>query len=60
MNMSDEDFPCTCIIFLVFEKDLDLLSHTLVVCGFRKTDPLVGWHDMFYSYSSKELKIEVL
>lgn len=57
MNMYNEDFPHVYIIFLVNEKGLDLLSHILVICAFKKTDPLVGWHDIFYFYSSKELKI---
>lgn len=35
------------IIFLVNEKDLDL-SRMLVICGFKKTDPLIGWHDIFF------------
>lgn len=45
--MYSEDFPCMYVIFLVNEKDLDLLSHVLVICGFKKTDPLVGQHDIF-------------
>lgn len=46
MNMYNEDFPCMYIIFLVNEKDFDL-SHILVICAFKKTDPLVGWHGIF-------------
>lgn len=39
INLDNEDFPCIYVIFLVNENDLDLLSHMLVTCGFKKTDP---------------------
>lgn len=45
-NMYSGDIPTMYSIFLANEKDLHLLSHILVIHGFKKSDPFVGWYNI--------------